>query len=485
MKTEYFLSNMAGRAKTTAVLICLIAICAAAFAASGSSLSELLEKGIYSEETKGDLDAAMQLYKQVASEAQAGQALGAQAQYRLGVCYYKKKNYAEASAAFEKLIADFPDQTALIAKAREYLAGSATLMPAPWVDGEQQRMDLKFPTGFKIGAAQLTVQAAESDGRKLWRLHCHIFAGVQQVSRVEVEAETFRPLHSRWMHTLIGDADTTYTSTTAEVKLVGKSEVKKVDLGGPIYDNEEVIQAMRRLPLTTNYSTTVRVLTSLGGGAIIPLKIEVVGVERVEVPAGAFDCYKVELSLHQTFWYSTDAHRYLVKFEAGGVVAELTEVKQQALGQPVRYADAVLSLSAPPDWMFFASPTKDSNTRARLVMLDPGGRAEAETRVQTLDSLNPDARKSARAWAESIIAKDSDARATKVRADSWQERTVAGKSGLSFIADFEEANVKKVAYGVCIFVDKDAVLFNLEVPIRDFEDLRPAFDAIVDSYKAP
>ena len=484
MKTKYFLSDMAGRSKTTALLICLIGISAAASAATGSSLSELLEKGIYSEETKGDLDAAMQLYKQVASEAQAGQALGAQAQYRLAVCYYKKKNYAEASAAFEKLIADFPDQTALIAKARDYLSASTTLMPAPWVDGEQQRMDIKFPTGFKIGAAQLTVQSGESDGRKLWKLHSHIFAGVQQVSRVEVEAETFRPLHSRWMHTLIGDADTTYTSTTAEVKLVGKSEVKKVELGSPVYDNEEVLQVMRRLPLTTNYSTTMRVLTSLGGGTIIPLKIEVVGIERVEVPAGAFDCYKVELSLHQTFWYSTDAHHYLVKFEAGGIVSELTEVKQQTPGQPVSYADTVLSLSAPPDWMFFVSPTKDNNSKVRLVMLDPGGWATAETRAQSLDSLSPEARKSVRAWAESIIAKDSDARATKVRADSWQERKVAGKSGISFIADFEEANVKKVAYGVCTFGDKDAVLFNLEVPAKNFEDLLPGFDSIVDSYKA-
>jgi hypothetical protein len=202
------------------------------------------------------------------------------------------------------------------------------------------------------------------------------------------------------------------------------------------------------------------------------------------VPAGAFDCYKVELSLHQTFWYSTDAHHYLVKFEAGGVVSELTEVKQQTPGQPVRYADTVLSLSAPPDWMFFVSPTKDNNTKVRLVMLDPGGWATAETRAQSLDSLSPEARKSVRAWAESIIAKDSDARATKVRADSWQERKVAGKSSISFIADFEEANVKKVAYGVCTFGDKDAVLFNLEVPAKDFEDLRPGFDSIVDSYKA-
>lgn len=483
MKTKYFLSKLAGRATTAVVVLGLIGAVAAAAAATGTSLSELMEKGIYSEETKGDLDGAMELYKQVASEAKAGQALGAQAQYRLGVCYYKKKNYTEASAAFEKLISDFPDQTALIAKARDYLAGTLALLPAPWVDGERQRMDLKFSTGFKVGSAELTIRSGEVDGRKIWRLRSHIFAGVQQASQVEVEAETFRPLHSRWMHTLIGDATTVYSTGTAEVKLVGKDEVKKVDLAGLVYDNEEVIQAMRRLPLATNYSTTMRVLTSLGGGAIIPLKVSVTGIEKVEVPAGTFECFKVELSLKQTFWYSTDTHRYLVKFEAGGVTSELTEVTQVAAGQPARYADTVLSLAAPPDWMFYVTALKEGVIKDRIVVLDPDGRVEAEVRVQGLDSLKADARNSVRAWAEAIVAKDSAARATKVRADSWQERTVAGKPGISFVADFEEANAKKVAYSVCTFGDKDAVLFNLEATEKNLEELRPAFDRIVDSYQ--
>jgi len=483
MRTKYSLSNLAGRAETAVLLFCLMGAVAAAPAAQEPSLSDLLEKGIYTEETKGDLDAAMQLYKQVAAGAHAGQALGAQAQYRLGVCYYKKKNFTEASAAFEKLLQDFPEQKELAAKAREYLAGTVTLLPAPWVDGEQQRLELKFPTGFKLGAAQLTVRSGELDGRKIWRLRSHIYAHVQQASQVEVEAESFRPLHSRWKHTLIGDADTIYRAGTAEVKLVGKDGVKQVELPGMVYDNEEVIQGMRRLPLATNYCVTMSVLTSLGGGAIIPLKVSVAGIEKVEVPAGTFECFKVELSLRQTFWYSTDAHRYLVKFEAGGIVAELAGVQQSPAGQPARYSDDVLSLSAPPDWMFYPTALKEGAIKDRLVMLDPDARVAAEVRVQTLDSLKPEANKSVRAWAEWIVAKDGLQRATKARADSWQERTVAGKPGVSFIADFEEAGEKKAAYTVCTFGAKDAVLFNLEAAAKDLEELRPLFDSIVDSYQ--
>src|SRR4030095_6155074 len=67
--------------------------------AAEKSVSALLEKGIYSEETKGDVEAAMKLYEQVIAEAKSGQAVAAQAQYRLGVCLHKKKNYAESTAA--------------------------------------------------------------------------------------------------------------------------------------------------------------------------------------------------------------------------------------------------------------------------------------------------------------------------------------------------------------------------------------------------
>src|SRR2546422_623779 len=84
------------------------------------------------------------------AEAEGSQEVAAQAQYRLAVCYYKKKNFAEATAAFEKLVKDYPDQKELIARANEYLAGSSALMPAPWVDGEELRLDIKLGGGLKV-----------------------------------------------------------------------------------------------------------------------------------------------------------------------------------------------------------------------------------------------------------------------------------------------------------------------------------------------
>src|ERR1039458_814256 len=106
------------------------------------SPSELLEKGIYNQDTKGDLDSAIAIYQQVVAAASSNQSLAAQAQFRLGQCYLKKNRPADATAAFENLIHDFPNEKELVAKAREFLPGKFVLGPVPWVDGERLQLNI-------------------------------------------------------------------------------------------------------------------------------------------------------------------------------------------------------------------------------------------------------------------------------------------------------------------------------------------------------
>ncbi len=448
-----------------------------------ASPSELLEQGIFSEETRGDIEAALKLYQQAVAETKAGQSVGAQAQYRLGVCYYKKKNYAEASAAFEKLLRDYPGEKELEARARTYLAGAAVLLPVPWVNGEELRLDIRFTAGKKLGFARYTAQAGELDGRKIWQLKSRIFAGVEQYSRVEVDAESFKPLHSRWKHTLLGDADTTFTASGAELKLAGKEGVQHIELKDVVYDNEEVVQLIRRLPLTTNYTTTLHVFTGLGGGNTIPVKTSVTGIDKIEVPAGTFECFRVvlELGVTQTFWYSTDEHHYLVKFDANAVTAELTDIARITAGAPVTWHDKGLSLTAPADWIFYAPETREP--KSMLLLMDPEATAIAEVRTRSLDSLKPEAKKSVRDWAEQLVVEYSDQGKLEVRPDTWQERQAAGQPAVSFLADRASGKEPKVVYAVCTFNKNQAVYFSVEVAAKDFESYRPKFDAIVDSFR--
>src|SRR5262245_60862914 len=81
---------------------------------AASSPDELLEKGIYTEETKGDLKAARDIYQQIVDDPNADRALAAQAQLRLGFCELKLGNKPQAVSALDRLTLEFPDKDLLL-----------------------------------------------------------------------------------------------------------------------------------------------------------------------------------------------------------------------------------------------------------------------------------------------------------------------------------------------------------------------------------
>ena len=102
--------------------LAVLIVLAAAVATGAQSRSVLLQKGIYAEETLGDLDAAVKIYEDIVAEAEANRSHVAQAQYRLAMCYLKQGRQAQAAAAFRKVIDQFPTHTAQVTQARTRLA---------------------------------------------------------------------------------------------------------------------------------------------------------------------------------------------------------------------------------------------------------------------------------------------------------------------------------------------------------------------------
>src|SRR5687768_14805000 len=90
-KTKEFTMNL----NRTILLLAMLLFGAAAGA---EPASVLLQKGIYAEETEGDLDAAIAAYRKAVEEAKALRTVGAQAQYRLAICLKKQRNNTEAVA---------------------------------------------------------------------------------------------------------------------------------------------------------------------------------------------------------------------------------------------------------------------------------------------------------------------------------------------------------------------------------------------------
>jgi dienelactone hydrolase len=76
----------------------------------------------------------------------------------------------------------------------------------------------------------------------------------------------------------------------------GQDRAISVDLGGPLFaDAAGAKQAISCLPLADGYSTTYRNFDILKQKVKL-MQLKVSGVEKVTVPAGTFDAYKVEIS---------------------------------------------------------------------------------------------------------------------------------------------------------------------------------------------
>lgn len=101
----------------------LIAAFLALAAPAAESLSVLLQKGIYAEETEGNLESAIKIYEQIGTEAAANQSVATQALFRLAVCYEKLRKKEQAVRLLNELLRQFPSDVALNEKARATLAG--------------------------------------------------------------------------------------------------------------------------------------------------------------------------------------------------------------------------------------------------------------------------------------------------------------------------------------------------------------------------
>src|SRR6516162_3338030 len=86
----------------------------AAIQCVGQTTAELLQKGIYAQETEGNLDNAILIYRQIVNSAPTQRDLAAQAQYRLAQALLQKGDLTTASKEFERLARDYADQSNLV-----------------------------------------------------------------------------------------------------------------------------------------------------------------------------------------------------------------------------------------------------------------------------------------------------------------------------------------------------------------------------------
>jgi serine/threonine protein kinase len=201
------------------------------------------------------------------------------------------------------------------------------LQPAPWLDGEELRFDHEIDGG--IVPLLETVRGGQTNGQKTWITDCNVTEGGQRYdSLVEAQADTLRPIRS-----LVQEGglffETTYQSDHAEIRRSNPAELSQIPLDGPLFDFQIFDHLMRRLPLQQGFKMTLRVMSTVDY-RILNLEVEVTGLETITVPAGTFQCFKLNPHNGNTYWYSTDPRRYLVQHEVQGKFDKLVAVRPSA-----------------------------------------------------------------------------------------------------------------------------------------------------------
>ena len=122
------------------------------------SAGQLLQSGLYQEDVKGDLDAAIQIYRKIIQDFPHHRSFAAKALLQMGRCY-EKLGQPEAREAYERVLGDYADQAEQASTARARLAALRAST------AEAQEPDKAAPTSYKV--ADVEGGAISLDGRFL------------------------------------------------------------------------------------------------------------------------------------------------------------------------------------------------------------------------------------------------------------------------------------------------------------------------------
>lgn len=122
------------------------------------------------------------------------------------------------------------------------------------------------------------------------------------------------------------DMDFAGNKAAGQITMNGQAQPIAVDLGGPLFgDAAGGDQVIACLPLADGYTTTFRNF-DLRSQKVKLLQLNVAGTEKVTVPAGTFEAYRVELTSadggtdKKTLWIAKDSRKVV---KASAVVASM------------------------------------------------------------------------------------------------------------------------------------------------------------------
>ena len=326
-----------------------------------ADLSTRLEQAIYQEETAGDLQQAINVYTEIIA-TQANDTIIAEAYFRLAQCEQKLGNTAAAKKYFNKVITAYAEQKALYTMAQAALAelenAPLELLASPWENRETLSYKLSTPSGGSMGAIEYIARELKPGAWRLQSYTAFIVSNTLQYTQVDTDPQ-FTALASQVNSSALGQAQARFSPKEVSIEslIEGKASQQKLPATTRLYDNEQILYLLRRLPLAENYHTTFNVMSSLSG-SILPARLKVEASETITTDLGSFETYRVKLKLpptayaseSQTFWVAKTAARQVVKFRDKLLTMELQASSSQNENASVVDPQVNLHFTLPQLW---------------------------------------------------------------------------------------------------------------------------------------
>jgi len=385
------------------------------------------------------------------------------------------------------------------------------LLPAPWTDGETlwlagRRAEpeptptpppraeggpvvIRTATMPPLSLSMAFVATADKGGRtslRVYRVMSSLFAStigtigaVSTFQQMDVDAETLVPAEYAQRDGMTGEVKARFSAGRVDVDS-HRTGVRNYEVAGPVFEQAQLPFLLRRLPLADGFKTTLPMFA--GGVGAYPFELEVTGRETLTVPAGRFDCFKLEGRggpNRRTYWVSADDHRYFVRQADDMATIDLVKVGRWGEPTPIELKDDKwdVSLTLPAGWV--AQPMRaDADWVLTGGAMSADGEAQCNFRFENFLLMLP--ARSAQppvGWRpekpRTFAEREMKGRARylptyAVRPDSWVEDEEDGRPVARYVADMttragkgalvEYASYRTQPYrvvGAC-YVPKDA-----------------------------
>ncbi|MCO7223754.1 tol-pal system YbgF family protein [Pleionea sp. CnH1-48] len=467
--------------------------------ALAESSSELMERAVYIEESKGELKAAIKLYEKVIGQADASKQDIAQALYRQAVCYHLLGDKQKSINALTRLINQYPAQASLVSKAKtlmlEVNAEDIALLPTPWEDGEELHYSIRIPSGKQMGSMVSTVKKTDGSSRPIWTMENYIAGGNQLYTQSSANLDNLFSISSASKSPQFGTSASSFDSNSVKTRYNrdGEDSETKLDLKNPAFDMKLLPYLLRRLPLNNDYSTSISLYENMSNG-VYDANISVVGQEVIKTAGQEFDCFKIKLVLSHNgrtvqeslHWVENSGKRYYLKEQSNGTSIQLQKIAPSKTASKVehRFDKLNFKFSTQAARKALDLTFKDDSVELLLGAFD----SNMDTPIY-LTVITPEKDDTSANLRVPGNKRDYQVNRLKSRLDNFSlrsdvaERTIGGLSTHSFVADFTQKSKEKVMARVFFANNDQLFYFSIITDKAKYERVNAQLQDIMNSFE--